>query len=92
MKIQLFFVTLFFTLSHLLNAGDWTGWRGDDRTDVSEETGLLQSWPEGGPKKVWASKEAGLGYSGFSIANGTCLLYTSPSPRDATLSRMPSSA
>ena len=23
---------------------------------------------------------------------GTCLLYTSPSPRDATLSRMPSSA
>ena len=24
--------------------------------------------------------------------NDTCLLYTSPSPRDATLSRMPSSA
>ena len=24
--------------------------------------------------------------------HGTCLLYTSPSPRDATLSRMPSSA
>ena len=24
--------------------------------------------------------------------NNTCLLYTSPSPRDATLSRMPSSA
>ena len=27
----------------------------------------------------------------FSLGN-TCLLYTSPSPRDATLSRMPSSA
>ena len=26
------------------------------------------------------------------IQPGTCLLYTSPSPRDATLSRMPSSA
>ena len=25
-------------------------------------------------------------------SGGTCLLYTSPSPRDATLSRMPSSA
>ena len=25
-------------------------------------------------------------------ANNSCLLYTSPSPRDATLSRMPSSA
>ena len=31
---------------------------------------------------------------GFILDNwfGTCLLYTSPSPRDATLSRMPSSA
>ena len=27
-----------------------------------------------------------------SIKNQGCLLYTSPSPRDATLSRMPSSA
>ena len=26
------------------------------------------------------------------ISGGSCLLYTSPSPRDATLSRMPSSA
>ena len=26
------------------------------------------------------------------VINKTCLLYTSPSPRDATLSRMPSSA
>jgi len=28
----------------------------------------------------------------FSSFRKTCLLYTSPSPRDATLSRMPSSA
>ena len=28
----------------------------------------------------------------WDAVNGTCLLYTSPSPRDATLSRMPSSA
>ena len=28
----------------------------------------------------------------YTIGIGTCLLYTSPSPRDATLSRMPSSA
>ena len=28
----------------------------------------------------------------FDAVNMTCLLYTSPSPRDATLSRMPSSA
>ena len=28
----------------------------------------------------------------FNISNYTCLLYTSPSPRDGTKSRMPSSA
>ena len=31
-------------------------------------------------------------YDEFNDGNSTCLLYTSPSPRDATLSRMPSSA
>ena len=30
--------------------------------------------------------------AGFRIEFSICLLYTSPSPRDATLSRMPSSA
>ena len=29
---------------------------------------------------------------GLVLGSGLCLLYTSPSPRDATLSRMPSSA
>ena len=39
-------------------------------------------------------KEVNVGANGtqsYVIKNG-CLLYTSPSPRDATLSRMPSSA
>ena len=31
-------------------------------------------------------------YGAFNDQRLTCLLYTSPSPRDATLSRMPSSA
>ena len=35
---------------------------------------------------------AQLGYSGTIAGCSFCLLYTSPSPRDATLSRMPSSA
>ena len=33
-----------------------------------------------------------LGLVGFLMGGGTCLLYTSPSPRDGLLSRMPSSA
>ena len=36
--------------------------------------------------------DEGFGRLGFPHEHGGCLLYTSPSPRDATLSRMPSSA
>ena len=35
---------------------------------------------------------ASLGYLAMGVDMYGCLLYTSPSPRDATLSRMPSSA
>ena len=35
---------------------------------------------------------AGVGYAGVRVLPVTCLLYTSPSPRDRTRSRMPSSA
>ena len=39
-----------------------------------------------------ALKHRGEDSTGYALYGDTCLLYTSPSPRDATLSRMPSSA
>jgi hypothetical protein len=48
-------------------AEDWPQWRGPNRTDVSNETGLLQEWPKGGPKMLWAYKDSGLGYAGFAV-------------------------
>lgn len=53
---------------------DWPTFRGATRDDVSKETGLLKSWPAGGPKKLWSYDKAGMGYSGFAIAGGH--LYT----------------
>jgi outer membrane protein assembly factor BamB len=50
---------------------DWPQWRGAHRDDISTETGLLQSWPEGGPTRVWLSDKCGQGYSGPAIVNGT---------------------
>ena len=44
------------------HAGDWPSWRGPNRDDVSLETGLLKSWPDGGPKKLWTCKDVGLGW------------------------------
>ena len=63
-----------FLASTPCSAADWPQWRGVNRDDISGETGLLKKWPEGGPKKVWAFEDAGLGYSGYSIVGGT--LYT----------------
>ena len=57
-------------LDSVARSEDWPSWRGPNRDDISSEKGLLKSWPEGGPEKLWTSKDAGLGYSGFSIANG----------------------
>ena len=69
MKINLYIFSVFFTLFHVSSAADWPGWRGEERNDLSKETGLLQAWPEGGPKKIWMSKLGGLGYSGFSVSD-----------------------
>ena len=70
----------------LLLHGAWHGawcWEGnylDYFADAGHET--------------WAMDLSGHGESGKKkpLRFTTCLLYTSPSPRDATLSRMPSSA
>jgi outer membrane protein assembly factor BamB len=60
-------------LANLISA-DWPQWRGLNRDDVSTETGLAKEWPPEGPKLVWMSKDAGLGYSGYAIVGDT--LYT----------------
>ena len=45
-----------------------------------------------GTSGPWIGTNNGQAGLGFLVAPGTCLLYTSPSPRDRTRSRMPSSA
>ena len=65
---------LAFLLSLILGlnaqAADWPQWRGQNRDGISPETGLLTSWPSGGPKVVWRISGLGVGYSSFSIVNG----------------------
>jgi outer membrane protein assembly factor BamB len=48
----------------------WGEFHGPGRTNVSPETGLLASWPEGGPRLLWTYGDCGGGYSGASIAAG----------------------
>ena len=55
-------------------------------TDVWNEIRFDDGW------LLVSVREGVLGARYFLAMDSGCLLYTSPSPRDATLSRMPSSA
>ena len=48
-------------------ANDWPQWFGADRDGVWKETGLLQKFPEDGPKIRWRVP-MGIGYSGPAVA------------------------
>jgi outer membrane protein assembly factor BamB len=52
------------------SAGPWPQWRGPERTGVSAETGLLTSWPAGGPPQVWTATGLGSGFSSVAVAGG----------------------
>lgn len=47
----------------------WPQLLGPRRNGISAETGLLDSWPSGGPREVWRIK-GGVGMSGLAISDG----------------------
>lgn len=63
-------VYLLFAIQSLATAADWPQWRGPNRDGISSETGLLASWPAGGPRLVWKAKGLGAGYSSFAVVGG----------------------
>jgi outer membrane protein assembly factor BamB len=52
-----------------LFADDWPQWMGPNRDNVWRENGLLESFPEDGPRVVWRAPVAG-GYAGPAVSNG----------------------
>ncbi|QEG38140.1 outer membrane protein assembly factor BamB family protein [Roseimaritima ulvae] len=53
-----------------LVAEDWPQWQGPDRNAISQETGLLQQWPEAGPPLAWRVDGLGGGDSAPAVADG----------------------
>ncbi len=49
---------------------DWPQFRGPRRDGRSDERGLLQNWPAGGPRLLWSTNGLGRGYSSPIIVNG----------------------
>ncbi len=48
-------------------ADDWSQWRGPDRSGLSRESGLADTWPEGGPPVVWKAEGLGEGYGAVAV-------------------------
>lgn len=56
-----------------LRADDWPQWLGPRRDGVWRETGILEKFPEGGPKVRWRTAIGG-GYTGPAVAGGKVYL------------------
>ncbi|MGL6097364.1 MAG: PQQ-binding-like beta-propeller repeat protein, partial [Fimbriiglobus sp.] len=63
--------TLFalFVLAPAVRADDWPQWLGPNRDGEWKEPGLADTFPAGGPAKLWSAK-VGLGYAGPAVAAG----------------------
>lgn len=58
----------------LLLAADWPQHLGPQRNGVSPESDLAETWPAGGPRRLW-EKKVGEGLSGPVVADGRLILF-----------------
>ena len=62
---------LFGFIATTVPASDAPQFRGPDRTGHFADTGLLKSWPDGGPALAWKIDTIGMGYASPSVVDGT---------------------
>lgn len=62
-------IILFSMLTSVVGAQEISEWREENRTGISAETGLLKSWPAGGPTLVWSNLDLSRGHSSVSFGN-----------------------
>jgi outer membrane protein assembly factor BamB len=67
---RLLTLLLTLTVTSAAFADDWPQWRGPNRDAKSQETGLLEEWPDDGPPLAWKVTGVGGGFSSLAVANG----------------------
>ncbi len=70
MRRKRFIFLLIINIPATILAGDnlsWPCFHGPKRDNISTETGLMQEWPEDGPKLIWTASDIGHGYSSVAI-------------------------
>ena len=105
--VNAYLTHVYYEMYFLANESGGAGWNGDgfyaefEVNEVSDE--CFPQWRDWNPSNAFRYKYGNLSISGGlleywgyntirTINEFICLLYTSPSPRDGLLSRMPSSA
>jgi outer membrane protein assembly factor BamB len=67
MKQSALILTVIMLLSMGTMAAESPQFRGPDRSGSFPETGLMKSWPEGGPEIAWAAEGIGKGYASLCV-------------------------
>ena len=68
MRTTIFLILTCITFS--LSAQTTIEWRGENRTGIYNEQGLLKSWGENGPELLWHYDKLGDGHSSVAISKG----------------------
>jgi len=50
-----------------ISAADWARFHGPNNDNISPDTGLLKTWPDAGPSRIWEASGIGEGYSTVAI-------------------------
>ena len=79
---RLFVVWALCLLTSRAWAGDWPQWRGLHRNGISDEKGLLPSWPAEGPKKAWQVDDVSFGYSTPAVVEDVVYLMSNKGLED----------
>ncbi|MBO0700274.1 MAG: PQQ-like beta-propeller repeat protein [Zavarzinella sp.] len=66
-------IPLLLGLTGAVAADDWPQWLGPKRDGVWRESGIVDKFPEGGPKVLWRTP-CGIGYAGPAVAKGKVYL------------------
>src|SRR5262245_43233596 len=71
MRVRLlsFFAFALVVIPAVAHADDWPQWMGPKRDNVWREDGILEKFPQGGPKIVWRTPIAA-GFAGPAVAGG----------------------
>ncbi|MFN8255473.1 MAG: PQQ-binding-like beta-propeller repeat protein [Bacteroidales bacterium] len=68
LKIKLIYIICFFLSVYISQGQDKFEWRGNGRTGIYNETGLLEKWPENGPELIWSTDSLPDGFSSVAIS------------------------